>query len=605
MRKIIFASAILFCCCSQYVTPDPQPQAGQHLSLTFQCGDMSSTRTATPETRIDNINLYLFPANGDPARHVYIAPAQSVVLEMPKGDYTLFAVANLGYDMGDRTQEYVRAQRTERVPTAVVDAPFPMSAEQAVTVDDDMQIIVSLVRAVAKVNFSFQVAAEFAQSFRPQSVQLCSASHSAALFGSNCPDSADYVADAATVETSEMTFSATYYLLENKQGEVSIIGSQQQKDQSHAPQFASYIAITGEAEGKKVVYRIYLGENNTTDFNVIRNRIYNIDARICGMNTLDWRVSTTELSLEPFAESYTPNTPATTELRIVSTNSPHNTNYLSFRIEKGTGTVAINGKNMFPDTPYPLTTEDGIVRANIVYTQAEPGDVVLRLTITDKYGFSMERQLTTTYKNPELTLTYTQQGNELTIYERAYIDYTITQPGYTGNYTVTIEGVPSVFRGRVGSEVPQTTFTESGNGTFSLRVKPERLGDNPLKIIVADQNGKKVDFNASVIGIPAKAFLKPKFSYSETFLKVNIESTLPVLEDLWITLSIKGERVTLGGSATPVEYKALVMINKGETTCYASVPLDIWVSNTFFNLISYTGTYNRFSANQFVEYILQ
>ena len=49
------------------------------------------------------------------------------------------------------------------------------------------------------------------------------------------------------------------------------------------------------------------------------------------------------------------------------------------------------------------------------YKQAEPGDVRLRLTVTDKYGFSMERVLTTVFKKPELTITYAQQGNELTV----------------------------------------------------------------------------------------------------------------------------------------------------------------------------------------------
>ena len=39
----------------------------------------------------------------------------------------------------------------------------------------------------------------------------------------------------------------------------------------------------------------------------------------------------------------------------------------------------------------------------------------LRLTVTDKYGFSMERVLTTVFKKPELTITYAQQGNELTV----------------------------------------------------------------------------------------------------------------------------------------------------------------------------------------------
>ena len=80
------------------------------------------------------------------------------MLELPKGDYTLYAIANLGHDAGERTQDFVRSLRVEREPAALADAPFPMSAQQAVTVRGDTQIAVSLVRAVAKVNFSYTVA---------------------------------------------------------------------------------------------------------------------------------------------------------------------------------------------------------------------------------------------------------------------------------------------------------------------------------------------------------------------------------------------------------------------------------------------------------------
>ena len=94
---------MLFCCaCSDAdINPNPTTQA-QQITMTFRCGEMSPTRSASSDTRIDDINLYLFPVNGGPARHIYIAPVQSVVLELPKGDYTLYAIANLARDTGDR-----------------------------------------------------------------------------------------------------------------------------------------------------------------------------------------------------------------------------------------------------------------------------------------------------------------------------------------------------------------------------------------------------------------------------------------------------------------------------------------------------------------------
>ena len=597
---------MLFCCaCSDAdINPNPTTQA-QQITMTFRCGEMSPTRSASSDTRIDDINLYLFPVNGGPARHIYIAPVQSVVLELPKGDYTLYAIANLARDTGERTQDFVRTLRVERDPLALADAPFPMSAQQAVTVRGDTQIAVSLVRAVAKVNFSYTVAADFAKSFRVKSVQLRSVPLTAALLGSSRADAAGEVADMEKVSATGTEYNATYYLLENRQGQVAGIGSQQQKDEAHAPEYATYIAIAGEADGTQVVYRIYLGENNTTDFNVGRNRVYNIDARILGLNTVDWRVSTAELTVTPFAENHAPGEPATTELRLTSTNNPENVYYLSYHIDAGTGIVAIDGVERNPDTPYPLFSGNGTVTADISYTQAEPGDVRLRLTVTDKYGFSMERVLTTGFKNPELTITYTQQGNELTVYDRAYIDYTVSQPGYSGNYTVKVEGVPSVYYGRYGSDVPLTTFTQYGNGSYTLRVKPNMVGPNPLKITVTDADGHSAEIITSVMGIKATADLKPTFSTSSGLLYVTVESSQPVVDDLTVKVTANADIYSFGGTVTKKQYIVTVKIEADHTTGKGSVSLSGLGSYATFTVASYTAEFKRTSDNGLVEYKLQ
>ena len=607
MKKLIYTVVcmMLFCCaCSDSdIELNPATQAKQQLAMTFRCGAMSPTRAATDDTRIDDINLYLFPANGDPARHLYIAPVRPVVLELPKGDYTLYAIANLGHDAGERTQDFVRTLHVERDPAVLADAPFPMSAQQSVTVRGDTQIAVSLIRAVAKVNFSYTVAADFAKSFRVKFIQLRSVPRSATLFGSSRAESSEAVADMPPIETSATTYAATYYLLENRQGEVAGIGYQQQKDQTRAPEHATYIAIAGEADGTQVVYRIYLGANNTTDFNVGRNRVYNIDARILGMNTVDWRVSTAELTVTPFAGNHAPGELATTELRLTSTNDTENVYYLSYHIDAGI--VAIDGVERNPDTPYPLFSGNGTVTADISYTQAEPGDVRLRLTVTDKYGFSMERVLTTGFKNPELTITYPQQGNELTVYDRAYIDYTVSQPGYSGNYTVKVEGVPSVYYGRYGSDVPLTTFTQYGNGSYTLRVKPNMVGPNPLKITVTDADGHSAEIITSVMGIKATADLKPTFSTSSGLLYVTVESSQPVVDDLTVKVTANADIYSFGGTVTKKQYIVTVKIEADHTTGKGSVSLSGLGRYATFTVASYTAEFKRTSDNGLVEYKLQ
>ena len=608
MKKIIYTvvCSVLFCSACSDSSPEPNPATQvQRITMTFRCGEMTPTRTASSDTRIDDINLYLFPVNGGLSQHVYIDAIRPVVLELPKGDYALYAIANLGSDAGEQMQDFVQVLRVERDPFALADSPFPMSAQQAVTVRGDTQIAVSLVRAVAKVNFSYSVAADFAKSFRVKSVQLRSVPCSATLFGSSRAESAETVADMPPVETSATAYTATYYLLENRQGQVIGIGTQQQKDETRAPRYATYIAITGEADGIKVMYRIYLGENNTTDFNVTRNRVYNIDARILGMNTVDWRVSTTELIVAPFAEGHVPREYATTELQLTSTNDPDNAYYLSYHIDAGTGIVTIDGEERQPNKIYPFFSGNGTVKAKIVYTQSGPGDVLLRLTVTDKYGFSMERELATTYKDPELTLTYTQEGTDLTVYDRAYIDYTVTQPGYTGNYTVKIVGVPSVYYGRYGSDIPLTTYTQYGNGTNTLRLKPNMLGPNPLKITVTDADGHSAEIITSVMGVKTTANLKPTFSTSGGLLYVTVESSQPVIDDLSVKVTANADIYSFGGAVTKKQYIVTVNLEADHTTGKGSVSLSGLGSYATFTVTSYSAEFKRTSDNGLVEYKLQ
>lgn len=608
MNKIIYIPIcmMLFCCaCSDLESElNPTTQA-QQITMTFKCDEMSP-RSAPNDTRIDDINLFLFPVNGGPARHIYIAPVQSIVLELPKGDYTLYAIANLGRDTGDRAQDFVRLLRIELDPLALADSPFPMSAKQAVTVRGDMQIAVCLVRAAAKVNFNYYVAEDFAKTFCVKSVQLRSVPCSTALFDSNRVQSTEAVADMPPVETSATTYAATYYLLENRQGQIAGIGSQQQRDETHAPEFATYIAIEGEAAGIKVAYRIYLGENNTTDFNVVRNRVYNINARILGMNTVDWRVSTAELTVTPFALNHAPGKPATTELRLISTNDPENVYYLSYHIDTGTGIVAIDGVERNPGTTYPLFSGNGTVRADISYTQAEPGDVRLRLTVTDKYGFSMERVLTTEYKK-SLDVTFTQEGYELAAMDRAYVTFNVSQPGYTGQYKVRLSGEGATFfQGRYSADIPKTELTlYEGNGTYELRIKPETIGEIPFTVTITDEQGNTTSFESSVKGVKTVVDFTLDFRLMTGALNIVMESSYPVSEDLKITVTATVKIVYSGGYTTTQDYTFDVFFEAERSRGTGNVYLDLQ-GRYDVSIVSYKMKSDTpISLNGMVEYKMQ
>lgn len=610
MKKILYLviCMMLFCCaCSALESGlNPITQAKQRITMTFRCEDMAQTRAEPDDSRIDDINLYMFPANGGPAHHVYIDPIQSVVLELPKGDYTLYAVANLGWDTGDQTQEYVRMLRFEQHPDQFAGGALPMSAEQEVIIRGETRINVSLVRTVAKVNFSYSVENLFAGVLKVKSVQLRSVARSIAFFNTSHAHAISDVTDFEPIATSGATFSATYYLPENQQGVNASISEQQLKNETNAPDFATYIAIEGEVNGVNVFYRIYLGENNTTDFNIVRNRVYNINAHILGMNTVDWRVSTTELSIMPFAEVCIPGQVVRSQLRLVSSNTDENQYYLSCIQEAGDGEVTVGGQFYNPSTSYPFFSGSGTTTAEITYIQPYTGDVRLRFNLTDRYGLCIERVLETRYIDQPLTITCSQEGKDLTLRDRATLNYTITQGGYSGPYTVKIEGTPSLFQD-THEITPATQFTVPGNGTYSLRIRPEAVGDNPYKITVTDANGNSGEYKSSVTGIPMYSHFTLDFSKGSTgYLNLMVKCSYPPLENVSVIVKPTVNVISSGGKITTQTYTMNMIIPSGENSGMGSIRLILGNSYLDYFVASATASFSPASShNGLLQYTLQ
>ena len=68
--------------------------------------------------------------------------------------------------------------------------------------------------------------------------------------------------------------NTTFYMFENRRGVNSSIAAQNQKIKANAPDSATYVVINGEGSGFKATWKIYLGANNTTNFNMKRNCSY-------------------------------------------------------------------------------------------------------------------------------------------------------------------------------------------------------------------------------------------------------------------------------------------------------------------------------------------
>lgn len=81
------------------------------------------------------------------------------------------------------------------------------------------------------------------------------------------------------------------------QGTVPSITDQRAKNADNAPENASYLLIRAVRGAKALAYYVYLGENNTSDFNVRANTHYRFNISILGDSEVDTRVSSYELNV--------------------------------------------------------------------------------------------------------------------------------------------------------------------------------------------------------------------------------------------------------------------------------------------------------------------
>ena len=262
---------------------------------------------ATDEEAIRDINLYLFGRSNGQTLHIY-SRSPLVRFECLPGEYDLYVAANLDADLGERS---VQQLRTYTIKWQEEYATLPMSAVMTVAIAPDKGTVtlptLSVRRTVAKIAYNIRVA-DKVPDLELYSVQLFSIPVRTGLFAAaaSASTSEKDFTDAPLVElpdAARRSCSGVQYLFENPQGTVSSITDQRDKNADNAPSCASYLMIRAARGNRTLYYRVYLGRNNTTDFNVGRNTSHTLDITISGDNEVDTRVLGYTLSVTDDFES--------------------------------------------------------------------------------------------------------------------------------------------------------------------------------------------------------------------------------------------------------------------------------------------------------------
>lgn len=276
--------------------------------------DTTETRSSitVSDTKVADINIYAY-YDGMLEASVYEKSPQSVSLSLMNGrTYNLYALSNMGEIEGPVNEDELIAMDYSIEAISDMTGGLPMSwSQKDFTVSGSApKASVTLMRLVSRIRFSIDKSA--LDGLSVTSVQLKQGALRATPFisGSKAASSSE-VGDGDYATSSDITTlnsgnTVTFYALENCQG---VLLPNNKEASSKVPEeiadksaLCTYLEMTASFSGKyegvdvssdNVKYRFYLGEDNCTDFNVIRNKDVKINLKVTEDRIFDesWRVS--------------------------------------------------------------------------------------------------------------------------------------------------------------------------------------------------------------------------------------------------------------------------------------------------------------------------
>ena len=293
IAKIILTGLLLpgLSGCEQPSTSDPKE--GNEVSVMLEVlSEQLHTTRAIAESDIDDVNIFIYSATGGLKQHIYASGA-SHKIDIAPGRYSIYVAANIHQDMGDlsltRLQSYAITAPTD-------EGTLTMIGSDTFTIDGSGQVLpISLKRHAAKIAYNITVDPA-AGDIEISSIQLCSIPDREYLItdltAPTEPASGFHDSEIRKFPDGSQRANGIFYMLSNRQGDVSSIASQDQKNPDKAPKYASYLCIRGRSGENKVVdFVVYLGSNMTTNFDVLPNEAHTYNITILSDSETDTRIT--------------------------------------------------------------------------------------------------------------------------------------------------------------------------------------------------------------------------------------------------------------------------------------------------------------------------
>ena len=260
------------------------------VTFNFKTVDIVETRSLSnaEEVKVNDVNLYF--TDGKEVIHHYLTSSSTATITLPIKKLQVYAIANRGYDIGHLTAHDIAKYRYETTTQSdiVVNRNLFMTHKSSIDIVMTQNITIEFTKVVAKLEIEVELSPSVESQITLKSLRLCSVPYAMSAFESS--DGQQQFGDYSS-QSCYNGMNLDLYMLENCAGENRRITSQTDKSSTNAPANATYIEIVAQTSTKDITYKIYLGANNTSDFNVIRNNIYKIHISIDGINSSDKRVT--------------------------------------------------------------------------------------------------------------------------------------------------------------------------------------------------------------------------------------------------------------------------------------------------------------------------
>lgn len=331
MKNHLYIIAALFLALS--CQPGAEPEGGSRATVNFIYGESATKTLAVDDVLISNCNIFVYNQSGALVESAYSGSGAvpSLSLLCAGGEtYKFYCVCNTGDITGiglfSRETALVNYQYSVADYDDIIDGngAVPMTGSTPpLFIADGMNVHITLTRCVALISLRLDDTALVESTIEITSIRMRNTPRKVGLFQSSAVQSAfDRSASGDRASAGELAAvnnggAVEFYMLENDQGELlpsnTVCQTKWFEDGSVYEDICSYMELEGTYDNQgssnprhgTFTYRFYLGENETTDFSVIRNRHYHIVVKLNddGVDEVSWRVDS---DLTPYGSSSYP-----------------------------------------------------------------------------------------------------------------------------------------------------------------------------------------------------------------------------------------------------------------------------------------------------------